>query len=229
MDQHFKNPTLEIIEQQERIRKLATSPTFHVQNYTSQFRAAVDVNRILEIENRARKMCLPQATIDAMNAYTKTISTDGIKKLLESIQKPLTDVSVRLSMLERLDFSYLHSPAIHNINSMTASMSDTMRLLAETLSVYNTPAFTDHLFSSAMAIDSALVDSFGHLHDIAKHFPDEAEQVLSENSFDMFSEECNDSDNNDSDNSKFQSIQEKLNSFSFYCSGFKIRCIYRLL
>lgn len=189
MQNKFKNPALDLMEKQERILRTYNNPALEMQNYTSKFLAGINIDRIYEIERMAQKMCMPQAAINAMDAYTKTISTEGIRKLLETIQKPLTDVSVRLSMLDRLDYSYLTHPAIHNINAMTATMSSTMKLLADTLSVYNTTAFTDSLYSSAMAIDSALVNSFEHLHSIIECFPDEAEQAFSENPLDMFSEE----------------------------------------
>lgn len=178
-------------------------------------------NRILEIENMAKKMYPPQAMIDALDAYNRAISTTmdrdlmGMNKLIASIQKPLADVSVRLSMLDKLDFSYLTSPALHSINSMTASMSNTMKLLSDTLSVYNTTAFTDSLYSSAMAIDSALVNSFEHLHSIIEYFPDEAERTFSDNPLDMFSEEFDDLDEKDIPFSQNKTIQEKLNTLTF--------------
>lgn len=213
MQNKFKNPALELREKQERILSAYNNSALEMQNYTSKFLAEINIDRIYEIERMAQKMCMPQAAINALDAYTKTISTDGIKKLLETIQKPLTDVSVRLSMLDRLDYSYLTHPAIHNINAMTATMSSTMKLLADTLSVYNTTAFTDSLYSSAMAIDSALVDSFGYLHDIAIDFSDEAKQAFSENPLDMFFEEFDDLDNGNTLNS--ETIQDKLATLTF--------------
>ena len=213
MQNKFKNPALELREKQERILSAYNNSALEMQNYTSKFLAEINIDRIYEIERMAQKMCMPQAAINALDAYTKTISTDGIKKLLETIQKPLTDVSVRLSMLDRLDYSYLTHPAIHNINAMTATMSSTMKLLADTLSVYNTTAFTDSLYSSAMAIDSALVDSFGYLHDIAIDFSDEAKQAFSENPLDMFCEEFDDRDNGNTLNS--ETIQDKLATLTF--------------
>lgn len=211
MQNKFKNPAIELMEKQERIFRTYNNPVLETRNYISNLHAQTD--RIYEIERMAQKMCMPQAAINAMDAYTKTISTEGIRKLLETIQKPLTDVSVRLSMLDRLDYSYLTHPAIHNINAMTATMSSTMKLLADTLSVYNTTAFTDSLYSSAMAIDSALVNSFEHLHSIIEYFPDEAEQALSENPLDMFSEEVDDLDNGNALNS--ETLQGKLATLTF--------------
>lgn len=211
MQNKFRNPALELMEKQERILRAYNNPALETRNYISNLHSQTD--RIYEIERMAQKMCMPQAAINAMEAYTKTISTEGIRKLLETIQKPLTDVSVRLSMLDRLDYSYLTHPAIPNINAMTATMSGTMKLLAETLSVYNTTAFMDSLYSSAMAIDSALIDSFEHLHSIIEYFPDEAEQALSENPLDMFSEEVDDLDNGNALNS--ETLQGKLATLTF--------------
>lgn len=213
MQNKFKNPAIELMEKQERIFRTYNNPVLETRNYISNLHAQTD--RIYEIERMAQKMCMPQTAINAMDAYTKTISTEGIRKLLETIQKPLTDVSLRLSMLDRLDYSYLTHPAIHNINAMTATMSSTMKLLADTLSVYNTTAFTDSLYSSAMAIDSALVNSFEYLHSIIEYFPDEAELAFSENPLDMFSEEFDYLDNNNDSTSKFEAIQEKLNTLTF--------------
>lgn len=213
MQNKFKNPAIELMEKQERIFRTYNNPVLETRNYISNLHAQTD--RIYEIERMAQKMCMPQAAINAMDAYTKTISTEGIRKLLETIQKPLTDVSVRLSMLDRLDYSYLTHPAIHNINAMTATMSSTMKLLADALSVYNTTAFTDSLYSSAMAIDSALVNSFEHLHSIVEYFPDEAEQVLSENPLDMFSEEVDNLDNNDGNALNSETLQNKLATLTF--------------
>ena len=215
MQNKFKNPAIDLIEKQERILRAYNNPALEMQSYASKFLAGINNDRIYEIERMAQKMCMPQAAINAMDAYTKTISTDGIRKLLETIQKPLTDVSVRLSMLDKLDYSYLTHPAIPNINTMTATMSGTMKLLSDTLSVYNTTAFTDSLYSSAMAIDSALVNSFEHLHSIIEYFPDEAEQAFSENPLDMFSEEFDDLDNNDGNVLNSETLQNKLATLTF--------------
>ncbi|WP_458397543.1 hypothetical protein [Anaerotignum sp.] len=215
MQNKFKNPALDLMEKQERILRTYNNPALEMQNYTSKFLAGINTDRIYEIERMAQKMCMPQAAMNAIDACTKTISTDGIRQLLETIQKPLTDVSVRLSMLDRLDYSYLTPPAIHNINAMTATMSGTMKLLADTLSVYNTTAFTESFYSSAIAIDSALVNSFEYLHSIIEYFPDETEQALSENPLDMFSEEFDDLDNNDSNSLNSETLQDKLATLTF--------------
>ena len=223
MQNKFKNPALDLMEKQERILRTYNNPALEMQNYTSKFLAGINIDRIYEIERMAQKMCMPQAAINALDAYTKTISTDGIKKLLETIQKPLTDVSVRLSMLDRLDYSYLTHPAIPNINAMTATISSTMKLLADTLSVYNTTAFTESLFSPAMAIDSALVDSFGYLHDIAIDFPDEAKQAFSENPLDLFSEELIFEEEK---GTFIEKVKESLSSLTLYQ---KISILFMLL
>lgn len=193
MQHKFRNPALELIERQERILRAYNNPALETRNYISNLHSQTD--RIYEIERMAQKMCMPQAAINALDAYNMAISitTDrdfmGINKFAETLQKQLAAVREPMFQLAEINFSDWNFPALNDITSMVTSMNTALDPLIKSLSVYNTPAFTESLFSSAMAIDSALVNAFEHLHSIIEYFPDEAEQAFSENHLDMFSEE----------------------------------------
>ena len=229
MQNKFKNPTIDLMEKQEKILRAYNNPAFEMQTYASKFLAGINTDRIYEIERMAQKMCPPQPLMDALDTYNRTtsITTDrdfmGINKFAETLQKQLAAVREPMFQLAEINFSDWNFPALNDITSMVTSMNTALDPLIKSLSVYNTPAFTESLFSSAMAIDSALIDSFGYLHDIAIDFPYEAEQTLFENPLDLFSEEL---PFEDEKGTFIEKVKESLSSLTLYQ---KISVLFMLL
>ena len=219
MQNKFKNPTIDLMEKQEKILRAYNNPAFEMQTYASKFLAGINTDRIYEIERMAQKMCPPQPLMDALDTYNRTtsITTDrdfmGINKFAETLQKQLAAVREPMFQLAEINFSDWNFPALNDITSMVTSMNTALDPLIKSLSVYNTTAFTDSLYSSAMAIDSALVNSFEYLHSIIEYFPDEAGLAFSENPLDMFSEEFDDLYNGNTLNS--ETLQDKLATLTF--------------
>lgn len=179
MTKHFDNAALEILKKQEKALKLCHSPALELCNRMSSVLARTSTLEIPAVS-------CPQSVISAMEQYRSTIAPycpdfSEISQLAETLQRQLPLTKIPPSFSAAIDLPYLHTQEMENILRLTASLHAAMQPIIDTLSpLYR--AFDQTRF------DSALVDAFGYLQDIAQTSPHEVEQIFTKTSLEPFAE-----------------------------------------
>ena len=179
MTKHLDNAALEILRKQEKALKVCHSPALELCNRMSSVLARTSTLEIPAVS-------CPQSVISAMEQYRSAIAPycpdfSEISHLAETLQRQLPLTKISPSFSAAIDLPYLHTQEMENILSLTASLHAAMQPIIDTLSpIYR--AFDEIRF------DSALVDAFGCLHDIAQTSPHGVEQIFTETSLETFTE-----------------------------------------
>lgn len=179
MTQHFDNTALKILRKQEQSLKLCHSPALEICNRMSSVLARTNALEIPAVS-------YPQSVISAMEQYRSTIAPycpdfSEISQLAETLQRQLSLTKISSSFSAAIDLPYLHTQEMENVLRLTASLHAAMQPIIDTLSpLYRT--FDQTRF------DSALIDAFGYLQDIAQTSPHEVEQIFTETSLEPFTE-----------------------------------------
>lgn len=179
MTQYFNNAALKILRKQEQSLKLCHSPALEICNRMSSVLARTNALEIPAVS-------YPQSVISAMEQYRSTIAPycpdfSEISQLAETLQRQLSLTKISSSFSAAIDLPYLHTQEMENVLRLTASLHAAMQPIIDTLSpLYRT--FDQTRF------DSALIDAFGYLQDIAQTSPHEVEQIFTETSLEPFTE-----------------------------------------
>ena len=187
-----------MLKRQKRYFKAYNLPSLNIYSQYANSYSGIDfsyINKFIEPINE----CIPR--MSAIESYNDILSA------YEPIQQTLRQ-------LDAINFPYLHSVEMQQIASSVHYVNTSLRSVLDQMSAIHANMTASTVATFASSIDDVIVNTIGHLENIAEIFPDETEQGISKDFLDQISQNTMEVPTNNDACTEPKSIREILDSLT---------------